>query len=213
MNRRNYSRHFLLAAICLWAFALLALAHGMERATRRLQISHGRSFHRTRRRKSSRFWQSDGGSRSSAQRAAAMRIGAPHRKSRPPTADVIKGDRNTQYESIIPEMNLTFFTKEKPNPANNEHNTCKTWHYYDTAIRDKGSHPADNSNALNALTLAREKLTTLENGAAPDRKMQCWWLYWVEHITGDLHQPLHCVSSYEFFPEKGAIPGGNLLIA
>jgi hypothetical protein len=125
--------------------------------------------------------------------------------------DVIKGDRNTQYESIIPEMNLTFFTKEKPNPANNEHNTCKTWHYYDTAIRDKDSHPADNSNALNALNLAREKLASLEKGRTPDRKMQCWWLYWVEHITGDLHQPLHCVSSYEFFPEKGDA-GGNLLM-
>jgi len=143
-------------------------------------------------------------SSSDADRRAAFRKAATY-------CDVIKGDRTTQYESIIPEMNLTFFKKHPPDPNNNEDNTCKTWHYYDTAIRDMGSHPAEDSNALNALTLAREKLASLDKGGSPDRKMQCWWLYWIEHVTGDLHQPLHCVSSYEFFPDKGDA-GGNLLM-
>jgi hypothetical protein len=126
--------------------------------------------------------------------------------------DVIKGDRTTQYESIIPEMNLTFFKTQKLDPDNREDNTCKTWHYYDTPIRDKGKHPAEDSNAINAFNLACEKLISLKAGKTPDRKMQCWWLYWVEHIAGDVHQPLHCVSSYEFFPDTGDAGGNRLRI-
>ena len=72
---------------------------------------------------------------------------------------------------------------------------------------DKDNHPVSLSNALNALTLAREQLTTLQAAPMKDRKMECWWLYWAEHLVGDLHQPLHCVSSYEFLPEGDA--GGN----
>lgn len=126
--------------------------------------------------------------------------------------DVIKGNRTTQYEEILPGMNALFFVLTKPDPKNREHELCKTWHYYDAPIRDKsqGKHPVDISNALNALTLAREQLTALQAAPEKDRKMQCWWLYWAEHIVGDLHQPLHCVSSYEYQPEEGDA-GGNRL--
>jgi hypothetical protein len=123
-------------------------------------------------------------------------------------ADVIKGDRTTQYEEIIPKMNLLFFTTAKPDPKNREDELCKTWHYYDTPIRDKaGNHPAPESNALKAMTMARAEMTKLEAAPVKDRKMQCWWLYWMEHVVGDLHQPLHCVSSYEFQADGDA--GGN----
>ncbi len=123
-------------------------------------------------------------------------------------ADTIKGDRTTQYEDLIPKMNLLFFTTSKPDPTNREDELCKTWHYYDTPIRDKvGNHPAPESNALKALTMAREQIAKLEAAPVKDRKMQCWWLYWTEHIVGDLHQPLHCVSSYEFQVDGDA--GGN----
>lgn len=124
-------------------------------------------------------------------------------------ADIIKGDRTTQYEDIIPKMNALFFVTAKPDPANREDELCKTWHYYDTPIRDKGSHPAPESNALKALTLARTEIARLEAAPGKDRKMQCWWLYWTEHLVGDLHQPLHCVNSYEFQAEGDA--GGNKL--
>ena len=43
-------------------------------------------------------------------------------------ADVIKGDRKTQYEDIIPQMNGLFFILSKPDPANREDELCKTWH-------------------------------------------------------------------------------------
>ena len=122
-------------------------------------------------------------------------------------ADVIKGDRTTQYEETIQKMNPLFFLVNKPDPMNREHELCKTWHYYDAPIRDKGNHPPETSNALNALNLAEEQIAKLQAGAEKDRKMQCWWLYWVEHIVGDLHQPLHCVSNYEYSDQGDA--GGN----
>jgi hypothetical protein len=124
--------------------------------------------------------------------------------------DVIKGDRTTQYEPIIVEMNAKFFTDAPPDPQNREDERCKTWHYYDTPLHDAGHHPPHASNALNALTLAEQELTTLEKSPDKDRKMQCWWLYWIEHVVGDLHQPLHCVSNFQFLPDGDA--GGNLFM-
>jgi hypothetical protein len=124
--------------------------------------------------------------------------------------DVIKGDRTTVYEPIIAEMNARFFTDAPPDPKDREAELCKTWHYYDTPLHDAGHHPIRPSNALNALTLARQQLTTLEKAPTQDRKLQCWWLYWIEHVTGDLHQPLHCVSNYKYLPEGDA--GGNLFM-
>ena len=53
---------------------------------------------------------------------------------------------------------------------------------------------------------------SLNRTRTPDRKMQCWWLYWIEHVTGDLHQPLHCVSSYEFFPDTGDAGGNRIRV-
>jgi hypothetical protein len=123
-------------------------------------------------------------------------------------ADVIKGDRTTTYEPIIAEMNARFFKDSPPDPKDREAELCKTWHYYDTPIHDSGHHEVRPSNALNALTLARQQLTDLEKAPDKDRRMQCWWLYWIEHVTGDLHQPLHCVSNYQYVPTGDA--GGNL---
>jgi hypothetical protein len=124
--------------------------------------------------------------------------------------DVIKFTKTTQYEEIIDPMNRTFFVTRPPNPADNEDVRCKTWHYYDVPIRDRGSHAPKESNALVALAKSRYELASLESTPSPDRKMQCWWLTWVEHLTGDLHQPLHCVSSYETLPDGDA--GGNLFM-
>jgi hypothetical protein len=121
--------------------------------------------------------------------------------------DVIKFTRTTSYEDIIDTMNKTFFVAKPPDPKDNEDVFCKTWHYYDLPVRDTGNHPAKESNALKALTMARTELAALETASNPDRKMQCWWLDWVEHITGDLHQPLHCASNYESSPDGDA--GGN----
>jgi hypothetical protein len=124
--------------------------------------------------------------------------------------DYIKFTKDTIYENDLDAMNRTFFVVKPPDPKDNEDVRCKTWHYYDVALHDRGVHPPKESNALNALSKARYEITALEATAAPDRRLQNWWLVWIEHITGDLHQPLHCVSNFESLPNGDA--GGNLFM-
>jgi hypothetical protein len=124
--------------------------------------------------------------------------------------DFIKFTKTTIYEEMLESMNKTFFTVTPPDPKDNEDVRCKTWHYFDIPIRDKGVHAPKDSNALNAFAKARYELSTMQGAAAKDRKMQCWWLAWIAHLTGDLHQPLHCVSNHETLPEGDA--GGNLFM-
>ena len=120
--------------------------------------------------------------------------------------DYIKGKTDTIYEDIIPSMNSRF----NANIASigREGERCKTWHYYDVPIRFTGKTPEiDPSNAGAALNLAISELSKLNGKGLSDPKMACWWVYWIEHVVGDLHQPLHCVSSYEFNATGDA--GGN----
>ncbi len=120
--------------------------------------------------------------------------------------DYMKGKKDTIYEDIIPTMNARF----NPNIASigREGERCKTWHYYDVPIRFTGKTPEiDPSNAGAALNLAISELSKLNGKGLSDAKMACWWVYWIEHVVGDLHQPLHCVSSYEYNPTGDA--GGN----
>ncbi len=120
--------------------------------------------------------------------------------------DYMKGKTDTIYEDIIPSMNARF----NPNIASigREGERCKTWHYYDVPIRFTGKTPEiDPSNAGAAVNLAIAELTKLNGKTISDPKMACWWLYWIEHVVGDLHQPLHCVSNYQFNATGDA--GGN----
>ena len=122
-------------------------------------------------------------------------------------ADFIKFSTSESYAEIIPKMNLLFQPATDPNDK--ESFLCKTWHYYDNPIRFMGATPAiKESNALKALAKATSELTKLEKAKKKDRMMQCWWLYWIDHVVGDLHQPLHCVSSFEFETVNGDA-GGN----
>ena len=122
-------------------------------------------------------------------------------------ADFIKFTKSESYDELIPKMNLLFQPATDPNDK--ESFLCKTWHYYDTPIRFSGATPAiKSSNALKAMAKATAELTKLEKAKKKDRKMQCWWLYWIDHVAGDLHQPLHCVSSFEFETTDGDA-GGN----
>jgi hypothetical protein len=115
--------------------------------------------------------------------------------------DYMKGKTDTIFEDIIPGMN-SWFNKDIES-IGSEGVRCKTWHYYDIPIRYKGAKPAvDSSNALVALNLAQKELAS-----SKDLRMSAWWVYWINHIVGDLHQPLHCVSSHEHDADGDA--GGN----
>lgn len=111
--------------------------------------------------------------------------------------DFIKTHRDTSYEQEVQTLNDKFHATTDPLVSGNEKQFCKSWHYYDKPIRFSGAEPpVAQSNALAALTLARGELARLQQMPNPDRRMQAWWLAWIEHVTGDLHQPLHCTSSF-----------------
>jgi hypothetical protein len=121
-------------------------------------------------------------------------------------ADYIKFTRTTKYEPLIDGMNKLF--QPVPDPNDSESELCKTWHYHDTPIRFTGATPAiRESSALKAIPHAIKELKTSSTAPNPDRMRQCWWLYWIVHVVGDLHQPLHCVSNFEFEPKGDE--GGN----
>lgn len=120
--------------------------------------------------------------------------------------DVIKGDKATTYEPFIDGFNKTWLPA--PDPKNREEERSKTWHYYDVPIRFTGAEPkVSESNALNAIGKAQSELRTM-TGKGDSSLLASWWLGWIEHIAGDLHQPLHCVSSYEHDHKEGDA-GGN----
>lgn len=120
--------------------------------------------------------------------------------------DVIKGSKESAYTPLAVEFNKTWLPH--PDSRNREQELCKTWHYYDEPIRYSGARPAiSESNALNALTKAEVSLADLSR-RGDTSLYSSWWLGWIEHIVGDLHQPLHCTSNYEKEREEGDA-GGN----
>jgi hypothetical protein len=119
--------------------------------------------------------------------------------------DYIKRGQPGPYDEIITKYN-TFF---EPNMVlEGEGVRCKTWHYYDIPIMYSGSEPKVRpSNALAAMNLAVKELTAIAKNELADPKMAAWWVYWITHVTGDLHQPLHCVSNHSVHSEGD--DGGN----
>lgn len=121
-------------------------------------------------------------------------------------ADFIKGTKPSVYENLITSYNRKFEPDIESTPGN-EGVKCKTWHYYDVPIRYKGEEPKVRpSNALNALNLAIAELGKLNKDGGDDR-LKAWWVYWINHIVGDLHQPLHCTSNHEH--DEAGDDGGN----
>lgn len=81
-----------------------------------------------------------------------------------------------------------------------------TWHYIDLPFDlqgQKGPQP----NSTNAVSMLAKNVELLTKG---DDASKAVALSWVEHLVGDIHQPLHCTSlfSNEHLPPDGD-RGGN----
>jgi hypothetical protein len=127
-------------------------------------------------------------------------------------ADDIKGGNSSNFDARIEADNAASPGVHPPEGGSRrgEDNRCKTWHYYDDPINAPGDntpHPARESNAVRALGIVRPDFESQEKSAAPDRKEQVYDLFWIEHLFGDLTQPLHCSESYVLNPKGDA--GGN----
>lgn len=124
-------------------------------------------------------------------------------------ADWVKENKGGPFEQLALAWNAKFQPGYDSSDPEREAHRCRRWHYFDVPIRTRGLKPGvQPSNALVALTSARYEFSILGRQPIKDRKDQCWWLYWIEHLVGDVHQPLHCASSYEF--ETSGDAGGNL---
>jgi len=115
-------------------------------------------------------------------------------------ADDVKGDRRFWDDTL---------TDAAPTPVLPGFPDMKrhtNWHYYDTPYAPDHAH-VEKPKPPNALTelprLIRELRTAPEAIVIYD-------LPWIEHIVGDLHQPLHCVS--RFLKSEPRDDGGNRVI-
>lgn len=84
----------------------------------------------------------------------------------------------------------------------------KYWHFVDTPFSTDGTptHPAPHPNALDEI----RTLTTALASAEPDA-LKSYDLVWIEHLIGDVHQPLHDTTRFtRNHPDGDA--GGNLVL-
>jgi hypothetical protein len=80
------------------------------------------------------------------------------------------------------------------------------WHYYDTPYAPDGAHTTKQPppSALTELPRLLKELGKESDAAA------AYDIPWIEHITGDVHQPLHCVGRFlKSAPRSDQ--GGNLV--
>lgn len=78
------------------------------------------------------------------------------------------------------------------------------WHYFDTPYAPDGAG-TEKQPPPNALTELPRLIRELSS--APEQTV-VYDLPWVEHITGDVHQPLHAISRF-LKSQKGGDAGGN----
>lgn len=128
-------------------------------------------------------------------------------------ADTMKYGKSKLFEDRISEDNLESPGIHIPTEGNpGEEVRCKSWHYYDRPIKagtDNGLHAARESNAIRAIALREKEFEDNSRASTPDSAGQVYSLYWIEHIFGDLHQPLHCVSNFDLDPHGDE--GGNTI--
>jgi len=109
--------------------------------------------------------------------------------------DIIRGDPrlydDTQNDAV-PTPLLPGFPDMKKHT---------NWHYIDLPYSVDGT-PGEKPKAPNALTELQRLLRT--------SPMTPYNLIWIEHLTGDLHQPLHCTSEFMRSLPKGDA-GGNFI--
>jgi hypothetical protein len=115
-------------------------------------------------------------------------------------ADTIKGDRRFYDETKADAQP----TPTLPGYPDMKRHTI--WHYYDTPYTPDGARPfkKDQASALTALPRLLKEITH----APPE--LAAYDLPWIEHLAGDVGQPLHCVSRILKSMPAGD-DGGNLV--
>ncbi len=87
-----------------------------------------------------------------------------------------------------------------------DHLRHKYWHYIDLPFSTDGTakHDPQSVNAKTQLALLKAALKSASTSA----KIKSYDLVWLEHLVGDVHQPLHCTSRFNK-DQKDGDRGGN----
>jgi hypothetical protein len=128
-------------------------------------------------------------------------------------SDVIKGERSEQYEDWINTLNAAspgVRPTADPFQRGTEENRLKTWHYLDVPLFYTGPGRAPQPRPSNADYALRQVERGLRDSVKKnDDRTGAFWIYWANHVIGDIHQPLHCAEHFgpDFMP--GGDDGGN----
>lgn len=89
------------------------------------------------------------------------------------------------------------------------------WHYYDTPYAPDGAEPepAKAPSALSELNRIIPLIGTKADVPSTSPANPVYLLPWLEHIEGDVHQPLHCVSRFLKSQPKGDAGGNYVYVA
>jgi len=119
--------------------------------------------------------------------------------------DVIKGDRrfyDDTRKDAVPTPALPGF----PDMARHTN-----WHYIDIPYAPDGAEP-EPTPAINALVELRRMLPEMSSAGA-DPVVAAYDLSWVEHLIGDLAQPLHVTSRFLLSQPKGDAGGNGVYVS
>jgi S1/P1 nuclease len=81
--------------------------------------------------------------------------------------------------------------------------THKYWHFVDAPLPEEGNPPAETPDAQTQIVLFRDAI-----GAANADDVKSYDVTWLEHLVGDVHQPLHATNGFSSVFPKGD-GGGN----
>lgn len=107
--------------------------------------------------------------------------------------DYIKRNQSEKYEKEITSYNDWAWPPTLRDSKNNEGVRMKIWHYVNRPLftEKHGDHiqdpPFDAVKAVNFIGG--------QYGKESEPKMKAFWIYFMSHIVGDMHQPLHCAAS------------------
>lgn len=120
--------------------------------------------------------------------------------------DQIKGDPRF-YDETRPNASPTQLLPGFPDMARHT-----IWHYYDTPYTPDGAERVKPKppNALSELNRIIPIIGTKADVPPTSASNPAYLLPWLEHIEGDVHQPLHCVSRFLKSMPNGD-QGGNLV--
>ncbi|MBL8068385.1 MAG: S1/P1 nuclease [Armatimonadetes bacterium] len=107
--------------------------------------------------------------------------------------DFIKRNQSEKYEKEISYYNDWAWPPALRDPKNNEGVRMKCWHYINRPLFTEKF-----GNQIQSAPFDAVKAVNFINGQyakESEPRMRAFWIYFMSHIVGDLHQPLHCAAS------------------